>query len=288
MSLKFPAKDFLDVYSIISDLSAQLEKDRTSIGPTRIIPEDQKRSFLPILKTARDISADLSLDVSVRLIENILTKMSGEYKVRSFGNELQNLKSRIRDEVDISPVILRIRREKVDYFSSSTPFRENVAEKFPGCSYDIEEASRCFALARYTACVMHLQKVIEAGLEAFLCWFKASGLITEFKTKRNPNWGNIVGPLSLELRRRRDEDDWPEGFERERQFAERAMPFIQAVQTAWRNPAMHLGSRYDEEQAEDIYYAIRGFMWFVSEHINERGESENLKSMHSPLTENLG
>ena len=59
------------------------------------------------------------------------------------------------------------RRSVVAAFQRSlTLFGTEVAARFPRAIVDIEEAGKCFALGRFTACVFHLMRVVEAGLAA--------------------------------------------------------------------------------------------------------------------------
>lgn len=263
---KFAARDFLDVFTIISNLASQL--DSLPINGDSSIPEEQKKAILPVLDKARTLSNELGLDVSVRLINEIDRSLQVDCTVVILKRALLGLRSRVLDEIEISPLVLRIRREKVRYFDGADPFDAHVASQFPMASYDIEEASKCFALARYAGCVMHLQKVVEAGLRAFANWAQLSGILEELK-QRNPNWGKILIPLRQEVRRRNDADSWSSTADKE--FCENVRPFIEAVKTAWRNPSMHVGSQYGEEEAEDIYFTVRGFMRFLATHLDEDG-----------------
>lgn len=45
-------------------------------------------------------------------------------------------------------------------------------DKFSDAIYDIEEASKCIALHRSTACVFHLMRVMEHGLKGIACAFR--------------------------------------------------------------------------------------------------------------------
>ena len=38
---------------------------------------------------------------------------------------------------------------------------------FPAANHEASEAGKCFATARYTACVFHLMRVMEVGVQEF-------------------------------------------------------------------------------------------------------------------------
>lgn len=275
--LKFDNCEFVDVFGDIRDIAMQMETLKINMGLP--MPGEIKNMIRPTLEMAKKRSADLSLDVSVRLIDQITTDLDGEYSALSLKKALDELKGRILHEMEITPVVLRIRREKVDYFQNTAPFGNLVFERFPSASFDIEEASKCFALARYTACVMHLQKVMETGLIAFFRRLRLLGLIEEMG-KKKPNWGNFLTPVREEIRERSKNDKDPTKKDKskkwksaaQKEFCEDVHPFLEAVRTAWRNSSMHAGSKYDEEVSEHIYSAVKGFMCFLASHLDEKGK----------------
>ncbi|MFZ1702343.1 MAG: hypothetical protein WBO10_02735 [Pyrinomonadaceae bacterium] len=267
--LRFPARDFFEVFTVISDLAAQL--DSLSIDSKQLIPTEQKESIRPILTRAKGLSVELSLDISLSQIDEILSGLDFDYSVISLRRALMGLKSTILREIELSPRILWISREKVKFLVDEAPFSEGVSRKFNRVNYDISEASRCLAIARYSACVMHLQKVVEVGLQAFAAWAQVSGIVGQLQLK-NPNWGAMLEPLRKEFRERTMENSWPDGVDP--QFCENVRAFIESVRTAWRNPSMHFGRQYDEKEAEDIYFAVRGFMRFLASHLDEVGNFE--------------
>lgn len=55
-------------------------------------------------------------------------------------------------------------RKYESYFEQPKLFGDEVFTKFPSANNDIFEVGTCLALERGTACVMHLMRIIEAGL----------------------------------------------------------------------------------------------------------------------------
>lgn len=50
------------------------------------------------------------------------------------------------------------------YYSDAPHFGEAVDDAFASAAYDIGEAAKCRSFGRWTACVMHVMRVLEVGL----------------------------------------------------------------------------------------------------------------------------
>ncbi len=271
--LKFNPKEFIFIFTQFSDLSRQLE---AIPNLNKLLPLEVKNKIIPALNETELHCSTIGLDLSIILIDQIRKAMEKDYSAISLKKSLDELKSRILDEID-SPLLLGIKRNKVHYFENSIPFAQDVFDKFPSATFDIEEASKCFALARYTACVMHLQRVMEIGLKAFA---STLGVWNKVKSEK-PNWGRILTPIRDEIGERNGEKKKKENMiiipcnkwnsQEEKEFCNGVRPFLEAVRTAWRNPSMHVGRKYTEEEAEDIFNAAKGFMRYLSEHLDETG-----------------
>jgi hypothetical protein len=47
---------------------------------------------------------------------------------------------------------------------------------------------------------------------------------------------------------------------------------LDAVKDAWRNPTMHIETKYTPEEASNIFATVRGFMKKVAGRMDENGE----------------
>ena len=149
---------------------------------------------------------------------------------------------------------IQVQRE--DLYSPSSPlFGERVHEHFPTVAEEIAEAGKCLALRRSTACVMHLMRVLEAGLH---CLADEVGVAFE-----NKNWNVIIDQIEKKLREMSSlthGDDW----KKTQQFYSEAAVHFRVLKDAWRNHAMHVKERYSEERAESIFQSVRAFMQHLS------------------------
>jgi len=127
-------------------------------------------------------------------------------------------------------------------------FGPKVAEKYPMAQYDIEEAGNCLALQRPTACVMHLMRVLEIGLQS---------LAREFGVPDNQdNWNSILNQIDRVIpeitakRHSAEDEQW---------FSEVGSHF-RLLKNGFRNHAMHVHSNYTEDQAENMFNHTKAFM----------------------------
>jgi len=236
------------------------------IKGTDSLSEEQRQEAINTLEAVMAWCgyADLQLSVpsAARAID--VTKASNSrYEV---GKAVGELKRRIEDELDATKLYL-VERRKVAYYETAPLFGEKVANNLPSAAYDIEEAGKCFALSRNTACIMHLMRVVEVGLRAY---GTSLGVMASI-TAAQPDWGTILRVANDEIRRLNGSGD-PAWTPDKRTFFESTHANFHAIRVAWRNPTMHVEKQYDSERAEDIYNAVKGWMRHLAEHLDESGQ----------------
>ena len=135
----------------------------------------------------------------------------------------------------------------VAFYADGPHFGEPVEEAFPTIAYDVGEAAKCRALGRWTACVMHVMRVLEIGLGA---------LARHYGVEPNANWNTVLNAIETKAR---EIGKRTHGEEAE-QWAAEAGTHLRFVKNAWRNHAMHPLEKYDEERAVAIFDNARSFM----------------------------
>ena len=144
-----------------------------------------------------------------------------------------------------------------------------MCDSFPSAIDAIEEAERCFALGRNTACVFHCMAIMDRGLAA---------LRKHLGTGINPDtdtWESIIASIQGAITRKRtslDKAAW-KGVEA---FYEEALSDLRAVKNAWRNPTMHFRRVYTEEQAAKVRARVKDFMTHLCVRIHERERKQPL------------
>jgi len=172
---------------------------------------------------------------------------------------LQELQRRILDDLDLL-IFMRVPTGKEEFLGQLL-FGPQVAEKFPSTANDIEEAAKCFAFGRSTACVFHLMRVLESGLRAIA---RKVNFPVDSGAGR-PDWQPMLNKLEAELRKDYKERE----FKGDHDFLAGVVAHFGNIKIAWRNRVMHVESKYDEEQALAIYNATKGFMQHLASQIGE-------------------
>lgn len=227
--------------------------DRLSrLAPGPLIPTmmGNQTKVVQLLKTYCD---EIHLPITKRLLRDIerastITDLLSAYKhvKRTMQIELENR------------VFLEPDARYKEYFRKSTLFGDKVFVAFSSANNDIFEAGTCLALERPTACVMHLMRVMEAGLKALAL---ALGII-----EPQNDWGAYLRKIEKELENRykisgaRSDDE---------QFYSEAALGFDRVRRAWRNPTMHIENSYSTEQAEEILRAVKSSISFLATRISE-------------------
>ena len=169
------------------------------------------------------------------------------------------LDNRVIDEAK-SRKFFSIEQDKQSFITDKSLFGEEVTSAFHSAIVDIEEAGECLAFERYTACVFHLCRIMEKGLRVLQV---ALGL----PQSANPTWAAVLHKIDSELAKEFTQMS-PE-LQSDRPFFAGAAAMMRSVEHAWRNPTMHIEKVYTEEQAEDIWNAVRGFMRHLATKLKE-------------------
>jgi hypothetical protein len=158
----------------------------------------------------------------------------------------KTLKSELRSRMFlyVRPADALLYLEGVDGWAKSTA-RFNGTGSAKSIITDVEEANKCFALQRYTACVFHLMRVIEMGVQEF-------GLALGYTVATERVWGTITNAIKEKVAA------LPAGPEKTNY--EGLIPYLDTVRRVWRNNVMHPKDEYTEEQAREILLASRIFM----------------------------
>ncbi|MBJ7535643.1 hypothetical protein JDN40_16160 [Rhodomicrobium vannielii ATCC 17100] len=180
---------------------------------------------------------------------------------------IKDLQGRVRDEFK-SRYLLVVPPEKVQFYAPHKPlFGSNLATQFPSVLFEIDEAAKCFALGRYTATVFHLMRALEIALEAVrLCL----GQTQELKPA-DRNWGTMLRNINNELDRRSKRIPPLWNRTTDKAFFEEFYVTLDRIRGLWRNSTMHIEVKYTEEEARDIFDAVKTLMKKISSRMDENG-----------------
>jgi hypothetical protein len=189
-----------------------------------------------VIETIRWACESTGLTVSVRAVDKIYGLFERGCTVQQIASALDQLGETITWEMEDNTFMF-IPASRAQRYEKEQAFGKDVASSFPSASFDIKEAGTCFASARYTACVFHLMRVLEIGLNTFAKLFPAVPTNKE-------NWQQIIEKIESEIRSlpqaKVKPPDWKEKQEQYSQVANNFMFF----KDAWRNYTAHARGKY--------------------------------------------
>ena len=211
----------------------------------------------PLSKLLKEIGFQMSLlnlekterDLKKAKTEDDFTGFLGIGGAQGIFTSIENLSQRIQDEFSLTLCFI-LNAEKGRLYSQTQPLLGELAQgKFPELATDISEAGKCFAVGRYTACVFHLMRIMEVGVQKLGVSFTGDRGIVD------KDWQKILNAIRCKLN-----DDYPDKKDKARMPHESLIALLESVKNGWRNPTMHPKQTYTEEEAEDVLQAVKSFM----------------------------
>jgi hypothetical protein len=185
------------------------------------------------------------------------------------GNEALKILDGVKERLEENLGMIQFKFVSPDespWYSAKMPLGQKVIDSFPSASYDISEAIKCRVLGRHTACVMHLMRVCEIGLKAYGTCLGVMSQITNAQAE----WGAILRITNDEIQKLNKSGD-PTWTADKRRFFEETHAYFHSVRVAFRNRSMHADQQYDYARAKEIYQAVRVWVRFMANHLDEAG-----------------
>jgi hypothetical protein len=230
------------------------------------LTEEQRAVVIETLEGAIWWCNDAGLRLSIPAVKRAIDVTKTTSSRHESGKAIGELYRRLVDELDTTKFYL-VESGKVELYETVPLFGETVADNLAEANYDIEEAGKCFALGRNTACVMHLMRALEVALKAV---GHGVGLPNVVELARN-SWGAALAAIFQQIGAN-DKSGDPAWTPEKSSFLKDARAHLHAVKVAWRDNAMHLEKKYDEKDAKRIYDAVKNFMEYLAEHLDQAGQ----------------
>jgi hypothetical protein len=212
-----------------------------------------KKALERSIPTLQKICPDGAQVLTERLISEIDSGMNLE-RAKHAATELRH---RINDD-SRAVFFLLLSHASHGQYTKANLFGEDVFNKFPSVTWDIAEAGKCLALDRGTACVFHLNRIVEVGL---------ASLAKRLRIMPQTNWGAYLRQIDDNIKLKKARPIW---FSRNEEFFKLAAIRIGAVKDVWRNPTTHHIERtYTPEQAKEIFDAIGQLMRHLATKLRE-------------------
>jgi len=225
--------------------------------------EDERITLKAIAKHCKHAGLEFAEPHINRMLQRFDGK-NGGYSCDQLKSDYHELTWRIQDEM-AKILVMRIEKDRADYFDKVQLFGPEVATNFPSANYDIEEAGNCYATDRNTACVFHSMRVLEIGLRVL-----ANDLQVTFPTPIElENWNTIIEKIESTIRDR--EKQLPKGMQKseEMQFYSEAAKEFRYFKDAWRNHVAHSREKYGETEAYRVLCHVRDFMQHLASKLKE-------------------
>jgi hypothetical protein len=152
--------------------------------------------------------------------------------------------------------------------SAAEMFGEDFSVKFATNGvFELDEAGKCFAFGRATAGVFHLMRLMEIGVRAVA---RCIGIPDPIRGAER-SWGAILRKIK-EATNERDSGRPPWVNPEDKELFAQAYAYLDAVRIAFRNTTMHVDNKYTDDEFEQIFVAVRGFMKTIAKRMDENGE----------------
>ncbi|MEH2590274.1 hypothetical protein [Bradyrhizobium sp. AZCC 1721] len=239
----------------------------------RVGEDDRAKILSPLINeligALTKVEARSALASAARLRLNIENGNSG-LTYEAVRNTLLDIESRFADHLsDIKLFVLNWQEASLfgpadNVLGNQRPI-EGFSRAYPNAAFEIEEAAKCIALERYTACVFHCMRALEHGIKA-LCALLGVPDVTKPAEK---NWGAILKAI-----KERIDEKWPaktrlpntRGAKIEALYAT-----LDAIKNPWRNATMHVESIYAPHEALHIARCTGVFLIELMKHCDEHG-----------------
>jgi hypothetical protein len=129
------------------------------------LTEKQSADIIETLKDSIGWCQHTGLHLSIPSAERAIEIVKTTNSRYESGKAIGELYRRLIDELNTTKFYL-VESGKVEHYETIPLFGIKVFDNLSDANYDIEEAGKCFALGRNTACVMHLMRALEVALKA--------------------------------------------------------------------------------------------------------------------------
>jgi hypothetical protein len=146
--------------------------------------------------------------------------------IESFMREID---LRFREDLE-RHVFLQLNPDFAKSYSEPMSEWRRIADRFK-CDFDIEEARKCFALERPTACVFHLMRIVEAAVLELQIFLKQPDLKAHF--------GSVLNKLE-NMTQKQEFQHLPPHLQPYKQFMTEVLAQLHAVKDSWRNKVSHV------------------------------------------------
>jgi hypothetical protein len=138
---------------------------------------------------------------------------------------------------------------------------EDAINNFSSVLEDLQEASHCYALRRYSASVFHSMRVAEIGLIAL-------GNDLSVPAAQNKNWEVLINEVEKAIKAIDSQSHGANWREDRQWYADVAVQF-RYFKDAWRNEVMHVRQEYGPQHSRAILDSTRAFLNQIASRLHD-------------------
>ena len=238
---QFSAAAFYDFGSRLGGARRHLESASESI----ISRENWKKTEgYKTLRTVRRQCESIGLRLSAMSVDEFLKSVKGNLSSMRLLRAISDTEITIRREMSIVQFFYMPSSE-ADFYEKPELFGKKVNARFPKIQFDMIEAGNCFAMGRGTACVFHLMRIMEIGVQEF-------GAALGVTLTGQKNWQNILDEINKAIKVLPKSPKTVAMSE--------AAANLYSVKLAWRNEVMHPNDFYTTAEAKNLIGQVKLFM----------------------------
>ncbi len=239
---QFSADAFYRIGTTLSELDTAMKRYGRD---SQIAVSGLDGAFLQLLEAIHTRCAKIDLKVSVACAQELLKMLQRPVAAGQIQVGLQELKNTIRREMEVCFFFYMPSRQ-TEFYDQKELFGGAVNAKFPSIQYDMIEAGNCYAMGRGTACVFHLMRIMEVGVQSL-------GTRLGVPLADEKNWQDIMNRVNKAIGALPPKDAATGELSH-------AAANLYAVKLAWRNEVMHPNDKYTVEEAKDLIGQVKLFI----------------------------
>lgn len=240
----------------------------TPVGPELL------EQFTAPIEAIKDFAARLQLKATAGRCENMLAVIGrGRSSVFNIHQDVQQL---VRDLIIETRGVSLLWLDPFEPDADNQPVNLWTAEPeeffgplpkciYASCAADLREAMRCFAIERYTACVLHCSRALEAVISEII--FPAAGS-PQLRDPNMPTWGDYSAAIKKHAEAQRKSGAWQ--GDRVRYFLQ-VVGDYDKVKDAERTLVCHTGVMFDTGRARTILHHVSTLLRHAATHLGDQG-----------------
>lgn len=256
--LKYAASDFLELGQALALIQMAMTPD--GMEPQPRTPEEEQNLRNDLAELSKGCQR-LEMQVSTGMVNSCVDRlpvMMAEYTMLSdaLAIELQAKK------------LLYIPNERARFFENDRILSDPAKQAFPTAYAEIREAGSCYAVGRYTACVLHCMRAAEVGVKAM-----ARALGYNPQDLAQQDWHPVLNKCESLIQDMRDKMQKGPNKEVELQFYSQAAAQFRHFKDGWRVQAAHTRPPFNEGEAKIILESTVSFYEVLTVGLSEDAQT---------------